>query len=263
MPTAKAADKHALYQLAVQDPAAEIRFINRVFKGHHARLPLTLREDFCGTAHLCASWVASHAARTAVGIDQDAEVLAWGKRHNLSSLGEAGMRVKLLRRDVRSRVPGTFDVAVAYNSSYWVFKTRTSMRAYFASVHRSLRRGGLFFLDCHGGFTGQEPLIERRRIPGGFTFVWQQGPFNPIDHLVMNHIHFEFPDKSRLNRAFSYQWRYWSLPEVRELLGEAGFRNSTVYWEGPGRDGRGDGKFKPAKVVRNEPAWVAYVVAER
>jgi hypothetical protein len=137
------------------------------------------------------------------------------------------------------------------------------MLAYFTNVHRSLLSGGLFFLDCHGGLTGQETLVERRRIAGGFTFVWQQGSFNPIDHLMTNHIHFEFPDKSRIERAFSYRWRFWSLPEIRELLREAGFRQSIVYWEGPGRDGRGDGRFKPATAVTNETAWVAYVVAER
>jgi SAM-dependent methyltransferase len=260
--TAKTADKHALYQLAVQDPSAEIRFINRVFKKRHARLPLTLREDFCGTAHLCSSWVSSHDGRTAVGIDLDGEVLDWGKKHNLLPLGASATRVRLLRCDVRSRIAGPFDVAVAFNSSYWVFKTRAHMLAYFSSVYRSLRRGGLFYLDCHGGLTGQEPLIERRRVPG-FTFIWQQGHLNPIDHAVTNHIHFSFPDKSILKRAFSYQWRFWSLPEIRDLLDEAGFRQSTVYWEGPGRDGRGDGRFKPAKVVANETAWIAYVVAER
>lgn len=260
--TAKTADKHALYQLAVQDPLAEIRFINRVFEGRHARSPLKLREDFCGTAHLCTSWVSSHDARTAVGIDLDGEVLDWSKKHNLPPLGASAKRVSLLRRDVRSRVAGPFDVAVAFNSSYWVFKTRAQMLAYFGSVYRSLRRGGLFYLDCHGGLTGQETLIERRRVRG-FTFIWQQGDLNPIDHVVMNHIHFEFPDKSMLKCAFSYRWRFWSLPEIRDLLDEAGFRQSTVYWEGPGRDGRGDGRFKPAKVVANETAWVAYVVAER
>jgi hypothetical protein len=115
VPTAKTADKHALYQLAVQDPLMEIRFINRVFKKRHARLPLTLREDFCGTAHLCATWVGSQVTRTAVGIDLDSEVLDWGRQHNLLPLGAARKRVRLLRRDVRRRVPGTFDVTVALN----------------------------------------------------------------------------------------------------------------------------------------------------
>jgi SAM-dependent methyltransferase len=261
--TAKNADKHVLYQLAVQDADVEIQFINRIFKKRHGRLPLTLREDFCGTALLCATWIKSHKDRTAVGIDLDRRVLAWGTRHNLASLGEPGKRIKLLNQDVCDAVPGRFDVSVGFNFSYWVFKTRADLRKYFSSVFQATKPGGLFFLDCYGGFTGQEMLTERRRVRGGFTYIWQQGSFNPIDHAVMNHIHFQFPNKSKMKRAFSYDWRFWSLPEIRELLSEAGFRTSTVYWEGPGKNGHGDGVFRPKTVVENEAAWVAYVVAER
>jgi SAM-dependent methyltransferase len=261
--TAKNADKHVLYQLAVQDPDVEIQFINRIFKKRHGRLPLTLREDFCGTAHLCATWIKSNKDRTAVGIDLDRRVLAWGTRHNLAPLNEPGKRIKLLNQDVRDAVPGRFDVSVGFNFSYWVFKTRDDLRKYFLSVFRATKPGGLFFLDCYGGFTGQEMLTERRRVRGGFTYIWQQGSFNPIDHSVMNHIHFQFKNKSKMKRAFSYDWRFWSLPEIRELLSEAGFRTSTVYWEGPGKNGHGDGVFRPKTVVENEAAWVAYVVAER
>lgn len=260
---AKNADKHVLYQLSVQDPDVEIQFINRVFKKRHKRPPLTLREDFCGTALLCATWIKSNKARTAVGIDLDRRVLAWGTKHNLAPLSEPGKRIKLLNQDVCAAVPARFDVAVGFNFSYWVFKTRDDLRKYFLSVFRSLKPGSLFFLDCYGGLTGQEQLTERRRVRGGFTYIWQQATFNPIDHAVMNHIHFQFQNKSKLKRAFSYDWRFWSLPEIREVLSEAGFRTSTVYWEGPGKDGSGDGVFKPRTVVENENAWITYVVAER
>src|SRR5688572_8118187 len=54
--TAATADKHELYQLSVQDPEIEIAFINRVYKKTHGRLPVSLREDFCGTALFCAAW---------------------------------------------------------------------------------------------------------------------------------------------------------------------------------------------------------------
>ena len=54
---------------------------------------------------------------------------------------------------------------------------------------------------------------------------------------MVNHIHFEFTNGSRLKRAFTYEWRLWTLPEIRELLGEAGFSRSTVYWEDRDADG--------------------------
>ena len=75
--TAKTADKHDLYQRSVQDAETEIYFINRAFKKVRGREPLTLREDFCGTALLCGAWVKSLEKRTAQGIDIDPKVLAW------------------------------------------------------------------------------------------------------------------------------------------------------------------------------------------
>ena len=78
------------------------------------------------------------------------------------------------------------------------------------------------------------------------------------------YIHFRFPDGSRMNRAFSYHWRLWTLPELRELLLEAGFRSATVYWEGTDpKTGEGDGIYSPATVGDADPGWVCYLVAEK
>src|SRR5688572_30247201 len=87
--TAKTADKHELYQLSVQDPEIEIAFISRVYKKTFGKLPLRLREDFCGTALFAAEWVRGNDSRTAIGIDLDQPTLDWGIEHNLASLGDA------------------------------------------------------------------------------------------------------------------------------------------------------------------------------
>ena len=61
------------------------------------------------------------------------------------------------------------------------------------------------------------------------------------------HIHFKFPDGSRIKNAFSYDWRLWTLPEVQELLAEAGFDRITVYWQGTDEEtGEANGEFEPA-----------------
>jgi hypothetical protein len=31
--------------------------------------------------------------------------------------------------------------------------------------------------------------------------------------------------------AFTYDWRIWSIPEVRDALMEVGFQDVRVYWE--------------------------------
>ena len=86
--TAKTADRHILYQRSVQEPSAELDFIDRVYKLLYERKAESLREDFCGTALLCAAWVKSRKERTATGVDIDPKVLAWGKEHNVAPLSD-------------------------------------------------------------------------------------------------------------------------------------------------------------------------------
>lgn len=265
--TAATADKHELYQMSVQDPEIEIAFLHRVYKKTYGRAPLSLREDFCGTALFCAEWVKSHADRTAIGIDLDRPTLDWGIARNLAPLSEPGDRVTLLQQNVLDPVPRRSDITIALNFSYWVFMTRDEMRAYFKGVRESLNDSGLFVLDAYGGPYSMEAMdesdIERTPVKGGFTYVWDQHVFNAIDHSVVNHIHFEFKDGSKLERAFTYQWRFWTLPELRELLIEAGFSQSHIYWEDEDEDGDGTGVYRVRKRANNAGAWVAYLIAEK
>ena len=258
--TARTADRHDLYQRAVQDVAMEGRFLARTFERLAGRKAASLREDFCGTALLCAEWVKGRG-RTAVGVDLDPEVLAWGRQHNLAPLGTRAAAVRLVRRDVRAASAGRFDLIVALNFSYFVFRTREELGRYLAGARRSLDRGGILVLDAYGGYQSWRVLTERRKLRG-FTYAWEQSRVDPIDHSVVNHIHFEFPDGSRLRRAFSYHWRLWTLPEIRELLAEAGFTRSAVYWEDRDSDGDGIDRYRARVHVAQLPAWVAYIVAE-
>jgi len=259
--TARTADRHVLYQLSVQDAAAEVGFLDRVFRKLRGRPPSTLREDFCGTALLCAEWV-KYRNRTAVGIDLDRGVLDWGTQHNLAPLGERQRCVRLLRQDVRAKTPGPFDVTVALNFSYFVFKKRDELRSYFSGVRRSMGRDGLFVIDLYGGYESWEPMREPRRLKG-FTYIWDQAEVDPVNNGVKNYIHFKFPDGSKMLRAFTYDWRLWTLPELQEILDEAGFSSSSVYWEDADEDGEGTGTFRPRASVAQEPAWIAYVVAKK
>lgn len=257
--TAKTADRHLLYQLSVQDTSWEVGFMDRAFKARRHRLPESLREDFCGTALLCAEWLKSRGKRVATGVDIDPEVLAWGKEHNLAPLGEPGNRLSLLCQDVRARCPRRHDIICAFNFSYWVFRTRDELRGYFAHARRGLTRDGLFLCDAYGGWEAQEPMLEPRIIKAGFTYVWDQDAFDPITHAVTNYIHFEFKDGSKMQRAFTYEWRYWTLPELVELLKEAGFSDVDVYWD-TAKDENNE-RYRMRKKAENQPGWIAYLVA--
>ncbi|HET9955666.1 MAG TPA: class I SAM-dependent methyltransferase [Polyangiaceae bacterium] len=258
--TAATADRHVLYQKSVQDAAVEIDFIDRTFKKLRKRPPLSLREDFCGTGLLTTAWVASDAKRTGIGVDIDPEVLAWGKKHNLEPLGEEGARVSLRKQDVRTPPTEKVDVVVAFNFSYWIFMTREEMRKYFALVRKSLKKDGVYFLDAYGGWESHQPMQEPRSIRGGFKYVWDQATFDPITHRAENHIHFRFPDGTEMEKAFSYTWRFWSLPEIQELLQEAGFSKVQVYWDTS--EDENEENYKPVKHADNHPGWLAYIVAQ-
>ncbi|MGB5339926.1 MAG: class I SAM-dependent methyltransferase, partial [Gammaproteobacteria bacterium] len=94
--------------------------------------------------------------------------------------------------------------------------------------------------------------------------IWEHASYNPIDGRMVCHIHFGFPDGSKLKKAFTYDWRLWSLPELRELLDEAGFSKVTVYWEEVDKkSGEGTGVFSPATVGDADPGWICFLLAEK
>jgi hypothetical protein len=149
------------------------------------------------------------------------------------------------------------------NFSYWIFKTRDEMREYFATVRRNLVKDGVFVLDCYGGYDAFRVLKEPRKV-GRFTYVWEQASYNPLNGHMTCHIHFRFRDGSSLREAFSYEWRLWTMPEIRELLAEAGFGRVTVYTQGwDEKSGEPNGEFTAAETADPDAGWICYLTAER
>ena len=259
---AERADRHRLYERSVQSTEDEVPLIAEIYEERRGRKPRMLREDFCGTANLACAWVRDNQRHHAVGVDIDPRVLQWGRENNLSQLTPGELRrISLVNDDVLEARTPRADILVAFNFSYWIFKRRDHLLAYFSAARRSLARDGVFILDIFGGSDAFAECRERTAFRG-FTYVWEQASYEPISGDYQCHIHFVFPDGSRLRRAFSYDWRLWTLPEVRELLAEAGFRRTAVYWEQTGSDGEGNGEYVPAERGDSDPAWIAYVVAD-
>lgn len=262
--TARNSDRHTLYQLAVQSPVEDAQFLARVYRTLRGRDARHMREDFCGTALLCAAWVRGRNARTAEGYDLCADTMAWGRAHNFPPLGERAERIELVRADVRAKSRRRPDVRCAQNFSYFVFKRRAELLEYFTSVRRDLAPGGVFVLDIYGGSEAADEMEEERKIEQGFTYVWHQKSFDPASGDYRTAIHFRFKDGSELRNAFTYDWRLWTLPEVKDVLHEAGFPKVDSYWEGTSADGEGgNGIYRRSAKGENCPAWVTYLVAYR
>lgn len=264
--TAATADRYELYQLAVQSADLDVEFLRdtyRAIRGKHAR---HMREDFCGTALLCAEWVKLDARNTAEGYDLDPEPLEWGREKNLAPLGPAAERIQLFQADCRSRAKRPVDVRVVQNFSYWILQDRKELLDYFKRARASLAEDGIFVLDSYGGTEATIEVLEERKVEGGFTYVWDQNVYYPATGEFRCNIHFKFRDGTRMDNAFQYVWRLWGMPETKDLLYEAGFSQVDVYFEGSDEDdpeGEGNGVFEKDPLGENCEAWIAYIVARR
>ena len=260
---AEQADRHVLYEYSVQNVDQEVEFLGDTYYEIRGRRPVLLREDFCGTAQAACKWVASNRRHRAIGVDVDPDVLAWSGSHHAAALKPgARKRLEFREADVRTVRTPPADIVCAFNFSYWYFKDRRVLLEYFRSVRKSLGRGGLFFLDVFGGSAAFTECKEKTDHDQ-FTYIWEQESYNPINGDYVCHIHFRFADGSRIRRAFTYNWRLWTMPEIRDLLTDAGFSANHVYWQGTDEDGEANGEFFPETEGENDPAWIAYVVAER
>jgi hypothetical protein len=265
---ADVADRHVLYQQSVQDVVTELDFVEQTWSELRQRPAIFLREDFCGTANTACEWIVRGDDHQAVGVDLDNEVLEWGRLNNLTGLEDRQLeRIELLNEDVLQTRPGLADIIVAMNFSYYLFEKRDQMREYFINALDSLVSDGILFLDAYGGYEAPMNLTEPRECEdedgNKFTYIWEQSEFNPIDSCMTCYIHFEFPDESRMHRAFSYRWRLWTLPELREILYEAGFSQVDIYWEGTDeKKNEGNGIYMPSEVGDADPGWVCYIVAQ-
>jgi hypothetical protein len=262
---AESADRHVLYEKSVQNVTFEYKFVNKTFRKLRGRRPRHIREDFCGTANMCCEWVRRGKGNTAIGVDLDPEVLTWGREHNLSRLKpDARLRVSLIQEDVcKVKTEKPVDVVLAMNFSYQLFLTRKKLGDYFRKVRKGLAEDGILFMDAFGGYEAYQEIREKRKYKG-FKYIWEHARYNPIDGSMICHIHFGFPDGSKMKQAFTYEWRLWSLPELRELLDEAGFSKVTVYWEETDpKTGEGTDVYSPATVGDSDPGWVCFIVAEK
>jgi SAM-dependent methyltransferase len=257
------ADIHELYEVSVQNVEHEVEFLQKTFKEICGRTAYLMREDFCGTASASCQWVLQGDEYQAIGVDIEPSVLDWGRKNRLSQLPVADQtRVSLIESDVMTAETPPADLLVAFNFSYFIFDKREVLRSYFEKAYKALKDDGVFFLDLFGGSEAQVEIKEKTKQKG-FTYIWQQAEFHPVTHYIRCHIHFKFPDGSKIKKAFTYEWRLWSAPEIRELLAEAGFSKSTVYWEGDDDDGGGNGEFFPEAKGEADLAWIAYIVAEK
>jgi hypothetical protein len=256
-------DKYDLYRKAVQSPESDVEFLRDVYVELRKKKPIALREDFSGTFLIACAWLKLNKNHKAIAVDLDPEPLEYGKIFHFPSLKEEQKkRLTIKEMNVLANGLPKADIVCAMNFSYFVLKSRALMKAYFKNVFGSLNQNGVFVLDLFGGSLCQNSNEEKTKLKG-FTYYWHQESFDPVTQYAKFNIHFRIKGQPREERVFSYDWRMWTIPELRELLEEVGFKKTHVYWEGTTRKGEGDGQFRRTEKGEACEAWIAYIAAEK
>jgi cyclopropane fatty-acyl-phospholipid synthase-like methyltransferase len=254
-------DKYEYYTRAVQSPETDVEFFESVFKDLKKPKAHIMREDFCGTFALSRAWIERHKKNMSIGVDLDQEPIIYGLKHLKSMKSEQQERMQILHKNVLDKNLPKADLIAAMNFSHYIFKKREQMLAYFKSCRQKINKNGLFILDCFGGTESYEPNEEITKHKG-FTYYWDQDSYDPVTNDAQFYIHFKLKGQKKRKKVFSYDWRLWSIPELRDLLAEAGFKKSHIYWEGTTKTGEGDGHFKRTEVGEYCESWIAYIAAE-
>jgi hypothetical protein len=256
-------ERYRYYEKSVQSADFDVVFFQKMYRSLFGiKEHLVLREDFCGTGLVACEWTKLDPQYKSYGLDLDEKPLTYGKTHHLPKLSDKQKeRVHFLQQDVCKVTSFKSDIIVAMNFSYFIFKQRQQLLSYFKAAKKSLNEKGVFILDAFGGtqcFKKHVDRVEHKQ----FIYYWDCDSFNPIDHHCMYYIHFK--DKKtgkKWNKAFTYDWRMWTLMEIQDLLREAQFNHVDVMWEGEKKDGSGNGKFEKTLLTENCDSWVCYLLA--
>ncbi len=254
--------KYQLYEASVQCPENDISFINEKFKELRGRKPLTLREDFCGTGYISCEWVQQSPKHEAWGLDLDPEPVNYGKNTHYVKLSKSQQRrMHYDLKNVMKPVGFKADVCAAFNFSYYIFKKRQELVEYFKMARKGLTKDGIFIIDLFGGPDSQT-VMEEETEHDTHSYYWDCDKYNPLTNECLFRIHFKPKgQKKKVKNVFTYDWRMWTVPELRDIMTDAGFSKTFTYWEGEDEDGDGDGIFIETQDAENCDSWVTYIIA--
>ena len=172
--------------------------------------------DPCGTANMSREWGGASAGQLRGASTRPAD--RWiGDWHNVRKLSRSGARINCAGEragavDEGSR--GAFDAVLAMNFSYWC-ASRCARRCCGTSAWCTKAGGGRFSGPLRRAgrvaWRSEPQPVGRKNSQPGVHGHRDQAGVQPITHETLCHIH---PDERRAaRRAFTYDWRVWSIPE--------------------------------------------------
>lgn len=248
-----AIDRYDLYEAAAQSPEQEAKFLRAV----HGASPRALGEDFCGSGAVCRAWVDLDPSLRAVCVDKDDDAL---DALRARATPEQAARMSVVRADVLHATEHV-DVLCALNFPVGYWHTRRELVAYLRHARTRLTPGGVFVCDIYGGANAFVCGESDEELRGGVRYTWEQREADPTTGRVVNAMHFTLPDGRELRDAFTYDWRLWSIPELRDAMDEAGFASTEVHDRlGDAVDADGNLHVRPVRGDELDDTFVVYVV---
>lgn len=271
-------DRFDCYELCVQSPRHVCSLIHAIAAKHGVE-PLTLREDFCGSAAVSRRWIEESLAqpeshpwrgRRATAVDLDDSALARAKALSPDSPNST---IHFLHADCTAKhVPSPSadnpaDIIFTGNFSIGYCHARSTLMRYLKGSLARLRPStGIFACDLYGGPNAFTLGELRRRHPSRnhetIHYLWRHEEADPATGMVTNSISFDIEKdgviEHQLPRAFVYHWRLWSLPELQDALLEVGFQTVEIYTEANVAPGQTPQQADPAELRQD---WVAMVAA--
>lgn len=266
-------DRHDCYELCVQSP----RHVVALLRGVHAGEPTALREDFAGTGSVSLRWLAEAKSRgehaRATVVDLDGEALARAARAARVASADKLTGLEVVQADcITADDVRPADVIFVGNFSVGYIATRPALLQYLRASKRRLDAGnagfggGIFACDLYGGPSAYRlGVLERKHPARGremIHYVWRHEEADPRTARVRNSISFRVVLDgdviAEMPRAFVYEWRLWTLPELTEAMCEAGFSEVTLYKDLNVAPGQAPAPVSSADELRDD--WIVLVV---
>lgn len=259
-----------LYEHCVQNIPMTLRMVDAMHAAASRTPARLLHEDFSGSAAFAHAWCKSSPKRAALAIDMDPEAHAEAAPHPRL----ARLAADLTRLPRKLPAPSKADVIYAGNFATCELHTRDALIAYLARARQRLAPKGVFVCDLYAGPGAwrigetrviHPPLPELPRYRVQYT--WRQREADLITGMVANEIDFELLNSKsvavhELVNAFTYRWRLWSIPELREAMAQAGFADVDIYPDSPEAvDSDGVAYLTPMDYLETKSSTVVYVCA--
>jgi SAM-dependent methyltransferase len=214
---------------SVKDYKSETEILLQLYRSMYGHFPQRLLDVGCGTGSHSCHFAASGCAVVGTDIDSEEIQIAMKK-----SLALPDPRPRFYCMDIAQLQETGFDLGVSLFNVVSYIRGIENLSVFLGSIHRKLRRGGLFVFDCWNGLAvlTDPPKEKRSRIEAdGCSFELELSP--TVDLLqqvvvVRNRVtvHSASPDVEEFE--FSYSQFLWTPAILRDILTYCGFEIVSV-----------------------------------